>query len=174
MIGLVKRKKNPQTQQIFTTALVICFSSPQPYNVGLVQEYSFSVYLTDLMVVWWIMSMCPAVLIIVTFLVGTSSKPRLKLRFLILVRTILYMCTKKNSSAGMTIFTNTNQMFSYMKLFFVGQKKPLWESLWKGTGHLYLQNRTMLLNFYHKQLEGNVVWFFSYIQSFIKSYCFLV
>lgn len=51
--------------------------------------------------------MCPAVLIIVTFLVGTSSKPRLKLRFLILVRTILYTCTKKNSSAGMTIFTNT-------------------------------------------------------------------
>jgi len=47
-----------------------------------------------------------AVLIVLTFLVGTSSKPRLKLRFLILFRTLLYTCTKKNCSAGMTVFLN--------------------------------------------------------------------
>lgn len=68
--------------------------------------------------------MCSAVLIIVTFRVGTSSKPRLKLRFLILVRTLSYTCTKKNSSAGMTIFTTITRWSFIYEAFFVGQRKP--------------------------------------------------
>lgn len=60
-------------------------------------------------------------------------------------------------------------MFSYMKLFFCGAKEtPVRKSV-KGYRSSFFTKQN-----YAAQLEGNVGWFFSYIQSFIKSYYFLV